>query len=181
VFRCGRCAPLTIQPPRHNHNIFTSPFFPAVGSILAALKDYSLNSNMMGSFLDRKPAVLIVDDEKDLLTLMQYKLRMEGFQVQISKNAENVLDIITETHPDIILLDIHMNGVDGGTICKLLKDNKSTAHIPILMFSANMNIDNIAKECGADGYITKPFDPAKAKEEFLKILGPGYTQQLQTE
>jgi CheY-like chemotaxis protein len=135
----------------------------------------------MGSLLDRKPVVLIVDDEKDLLTLMQYKLRSEGFQVQISKNAENVLDIITQTHPDIILLDIHMKGVDGGTICKLLKDNESTSQIPILMFSANMNIDSIAKDCGADGYITKPFDPVKAKEEFLKILGPGYTQQLQTE
>jgi DNA-binding response OmpR family regulator len=125
----------------------------------------------MGPAIKGKPMVLIVDDEEDLLFLVELTLKQEGFKTEISPNGADIMDIITQTHPDIIMLDIHMKGIDGGTLCQFIKTNTSTADIPVIMFSANENIANISKQCGADGYITKPFSGEKFKDTFLSILG----------
>jgi DNA-binding response OmpR family regulator len=117
-----------------------------------------------------KPMVLVVDDEEDLLFLVELTLKQEGFKTEISPNGVDMMDIIAQSHPDIIILDIHMKGLDGGTVCQLIKSNTSTADIPVIMFSANENIANISKQCGADGYITKPFTGEKFKDTFLSIL-----------
>jgi len=116
------------------------------------------------------PFILLVDDEEDLLLLMKFKLQSEGFKVEISQNGKNILDILHQFPPDIILLDIRMKEVDGGTICHLLKTNKSTRHIPIFMFSANDNVNIIAQQCGADGFITKPFEVQKVKDLLMNIF-----------
>jgi two-component system phosphate regulon response regulator PhoB len=117
-----------------------------------------------------KPMVLVMDDEEDLLFLVELTLKQEGFKTEISPNAADMMDIIAQTHPDIIVLDIHMRGIDGGTVCQLIKSNTSTADIPVILFSANENIANISRQCGADGYITKPFTGEKFKDTFLTIL-----------
>lgn len=123
-----------------------------------------------------KQTILVVDDDIDVLMLLKNKLKTEGFDVRISPNGENILDIITQNKPILILLDIHMDGVDGGTICHLLKFNESTNNIPVIMFSANDDIKTITTQCGADGYISKPFDLKTMKESFERILGPKYMQ-----
>ena len=123
-----------------------------------------------------KPTILVVDDDIDVLMLLKIKLKTEGLDVRISPNGENILDIITQNRPILILLDIHMDGVDGGTICHLLKFNESTGKIPVIMFSANDDIKSITTQCGADGYISKPFDLKTMKESFERILGPDYMQ-----
>lgn len=127
----------------------------------------------MGTLFKAKLTVLLVDDEEDMLFLVQHKLEKEGFNIQISPNGMNLIDIIARTHPDLIVLDIHMRGIDGGSVCQLLKCNSSTAAIPVVVFSANDNIDTIAKECGADGYIRKPFDGQEFKNTFSSILNKG--------
>ena len=80
------------------------------------------------------------------------------------------MDIITQSPPDMILLDIQMKGIDGGTVCQLIKTNRSTADIPILMFSSNENLASITRQCGADGYIKKPFEPGKFNEAIQHVL-----------
>ena len=124
----------------------------------------------MGAVFNGKPMVLVMDDEEDLLFLVELTLKQEGFKTEISPNGADIMDIIAQTHPDIIVLDIHMKGIDGGTVCQLIKSNTSTADIPVIMFSANENIASISKQCGADGYITKPFSGEKFKDTFLSIL-----------
>lgn len=121
-------------------------------------------------FSDRNAAILVADDDEDLLMLMEMKLKAEGFKVHISPNGENIFDIVKVDAPDIVLLDITMRGIDGGTICRQLKSNDETKHIPILLFSANHNIAEITKHCGADGYITKPFNDTEVKEKLVAIL-----------
>jgi DNA-binding response OmpR family regulator len=123
---------------------------------------------------DRKPILLLVDDEVDMLQLMQVSLHAEGYKVKISPNGDDLLDMLVKEPPDLVLLDIRMDGVDGGTICHLLKHNKSTVKIPILIFSANDNIATITRECGADGCIKKPFRTEKLREELNRILGPDH-------
>ena len=127
----------------------------------------------MGQVVKRKQTILVVDDEEDTLVLMKHKLKEEGFNIQLSPNAENIIDLLTTDEPDLILLDIHMKGVDGGTICQLIKTNGSTAHIPVVMFSANDNVAKITSDCGANGYIKKPFNTGQFKTTFADIMRPG--------
>lgn len=121
---------------------------------------------------ENKPrrTVLIVDDDEDLLILIQHALSAEGFDPICSPNGVNIMSIVTRKHPDIVLLDIHMNGYDGVEICKELKLNPDTASTPIIMFSANDNIKAISRECGADGYITKPFNGDHFRETLKRVL-----------
>jgi DNA-binding response OmpR family regulator len=114
--------------------------------------------------------VLIVDDDEDLLILIQHALSVEGYDPICSPNGVNITSIVTRKRPDIVLLDIHLNGRDGTTICRELKENPETASTPIIMFSANANINVISRECGADSYITKPFNSDQFRETFRQVL-----------
>src|SRR5687767_9216880 len=112
----------------------------------------------MVNISNRQPSILVADDEEDLLTLINTTLCSEGFKVFISPNGKNIRRLIDENHPDIILLDIRMRGVNGDDICKMLKSSDETKHIPIILFSANHDIERIVEECGADDCLLKPFD-----------------------
>lgn len=124
----------------------------------------------MENINNTKRTVLIVDDDEDLLILIQHALSVEGFDPICSPNGVNIMSIVTRKHPDIVLLDIHMNGTDGVAICKELKLNPETATTPIIMFSANDNIKAISRECGANGYITKPFNSNHFRETLRRVL-----------
>lgn len=124
----------------------------------------------MENINNTKRTVLIVDDDEDLLILIQHALSVEGFDPICSPNGVNIMSIVTRKHPDIVLLDIHMNGTDGVAICKELKLNPETASTPIIMFSANDNIKAISRECGANGYITKPFNSNHFRETLRRVL-----------
>ncbi len=126
----------------------------------------------MGKAPGIKHCILVVDDDDDVLFLMKQTLQSHGYNTTISPNGENIMDIITQSPPDMILLDIQMKGIDGGTVCQLIKTNRSTADIPILMFSSNENIAIITKQCGADGYIKKPFEPGKFNDAIQHVLNP---------
>jgi DNA-binding response OmpR family regulator len=105
-----------------------------------------------------KKIVLVADDDDDLLQLIKMQLQAVGFIVQLSPNGRGIAGMAAENHPDIILLDITMDGISGGDICKKLKSDSRTADIPIIMFSANENIEQIVRNCGANDFVRKPFD-----------------------
>jgi CheY-like chemotaxis protein len=117
-----------------------------------------------------RPLILVVDDEEDLLDLMEITLTREGYDVELCPGAQDIEQRVRCNKPDIVLLDIRMNGVDGGEICKHLKSDNKTKDIPVILFSANDNIEKIAKECGADECLLKPFQPSVAREKFKKVL-----------
>lgn len=117
----------------------------------------------------QKKNLLIVDDDDDLLVLFFLAMRSKGYEVEVSRNAETFWDDMKAKEPDVIVLDIHMPGIDGRTLCKLLKEDRSTAHIPVIMLSANDNIDSIAAGCGANGYLRKPFNSDKLVSEVERI------------
>lgn len=125
----------------------------------------------MEAVLNKEFSILVADDDEDLLTLMKWKMKAEGFGVQIFPNAEKIFDMIETDPPDIILLDIAMRGVNGGDICKQLKSREKTKHIPVIMLSANLNIEKIARECGADDYIAKPFQMDEVKQKLWSLAG----------
>ena len=106
-------------------------------------------------------SVVVIEDEEDILELISYNLRREGFDVKGATSGEDGLALVESCHPDIVLLDLMLPGVSGLDVCKRLKANSKLQSIPILMVSAKGDESDIivGLEMGADDYVTKPFSP----------------------
>ncbi len=105
--------------------------------------------------------ILVVEDEADIIDLITYNLKQEGYKIISTSSGETALDIVKADNPDLILLDIMLPGLNGIDVCREIKSDTETSHIPIIMLTArNEDIDIITGlEVGADDYITKPFSP----------------------
>ncbi len=103
--------------------------------------------------------VFIVEDEKDLVELLTYNLEKDGYRVLSEMDGEAALKKIPEKMPDLVLLDLMLPKTDGLTVCKTLKSNPKTSHIPVVMLTAKGEESDkiVGLELGADDYITKPF------------------------
>jgi len=108
-----------------------------------------------------KERILVVDDEEDLLELIRYNLSKEGYRVTCAASGEQAVREARANPPDLILLDLLLPSVDGLEVCKLLKNDARTKHVPIIMLTAKSEEADIVTglELGADDYITKPFSP----------------------
>lgn len=108
-----------------------------------------------------KSKILVIDDEQDILDLVEYNLKQNGYKVSCVKTGEEALEAARSSKPDLILLDLMLPGVDGFEVCKILKRDSDTNDIPIIMLTAKgEDIDVVTGlELGADDYITKPFSP----------------------
>jgi len=107
-----------------------------------------------------KENILVVDDEKDIVELLQYNLEKEGYKISSAFSGEECLEYIKTKFPDLILLDLMLPEIDGLDVCKILKSNSRTSNIPIIMLTAKGEETDIVLglELGADDYITKPFN-----------------------
>ena len=103
-----------------------------------------------------KKKVYIADDDPDILEVLTIILESKGYQVITSPDGRSLSKL--EDFPDLILLDVRMSGSDGSEICRALKSQDETKNIPVVLISANRNLSEIAKECGANDVINKPFD-----------------------
>lgn len=103
--------------------------------------------------------VIIIEDEVTLARNLAEKLRGDGFNVITAADGEDGLDKIRSERPDLIILDIMLPRLDGLSICRIVRHDASTAHIPIIMLTARgTEVDKIVGlESGADDYIVKPF------------------------
>lgn len=124
----------------------------------------------MENLVHKKLSVLVVDNDEDMLILVQHTLLKEGYDPIFSPNGRNIMAIIQERKPDIILLDINMDGLDGAELCRQIKSNPATAKVPIVMYSGNTNIEAVTKECGANAFLTKPFQTDKLKRLLKDLL-----------
>lgn len=105
--------------------------------------------------------ILVVDDEPDILELVEYNLARDGFRVTCVETGEDALDMARSKPPDLVILDLMLPDTDGLNICRLLKADPRTRHVPIVMLTAKGEEADIVAglELGADDYITKPFSP----------------------
>ena len=113
--------------------------------------------------------ILVVDDDLDILEVLRFLLRKNGYEVILLSDAKKVIETVKEDKPDIVLLDINLSGYDGREICKYLKTVLEVS-IPIVLFSANMNYKNSYKEYGADDFIEKPFEVKRLLGVLLALL-----------
>jgi len=109
----------------------------------------------------KKKHILLVEDDENIQQLVTYNLIKSGFHVSCADNGKQGLVMVQREQPDLILLDIMLPEMDGNELCRLLRSDKETKDIPIIMLTAKGEEEDIVKglEVGADDYITKPFSP----------------------
>jgi CheY-like chemotaxis protein len=117
----------------------------------------------------RMAKIMIADDDPAIVDALQLLLTDEGYDVMSTCDGETVAQMKTK-FPDLLLLDIWMSGVNGGDVCKLLKQQKLTQDIPVIMISANRDTEAIAKASGAEDFLLKPFDIDELLEKIDKNL-----------
>ncbi len=127
--------------------------------------------------------VLVVDDERDIIDLISYNLKKEGFEVDTAMNGHEALEIAKKTLPDLVILDVMMPFMDGYEVCRHLKRDVATANAAIIFLTAKAtDIDQIlGLELGADDYIQKPISPRVLIARVKTILRRGTeTVRLET-
>jgi DNA-binding response OmpR family regulator len=109
----------------------------------------------------KQKRIVIIEDEKDILEVLEYNLKREGFKVSISSDGKSGLEMVRQNKPDLVLLDIMLPELDGLDVCQSLKKDSATNTIPIIMVTAKEEESDVilGLGLGADDYITKPFSP----------------------
>jgi two-component system phosphate regulon response regulator PhoB len=119
--------------------------------------------------------ILIIEDESDVADLLEMGLRKAGFKTTTAVDGATGLQNARENRPDFIILDLMLPKMSGLEVCRILKGDAGTAHIPILMLTAKAEeVDRIVGlEFGADDYVTKPFSPREVTLRIRAILRRG--------
>ena len=122
-----------------------------------------------------KEIILIVEDEKDIVKMLDYNLKKEGYKVIFADDGEDALDAAKAKQPDLILLDLMLPGLDGLDVCKELKNERKTKSIPVIMLTAKAQESDkiVGLELGADDYVTKPFSPRELMARIKAVLRRG--------
>jgi DNA-binding response OmpR family regulator len=116
-----------------------------------------------------KGSVLVVDDDKHILRMMQLVLEMEGYKVINAVDGESALEIFETQSPELVLLDIKIPGIDGYTVCRRIRE---FSQVPIIMITAKGEVEEKAEglDAGADDYITKPFSVRELMARIKAVL-----------
>jgi DNA-binding response OmpR family regulator len=109
----------------------------------------------------KKERILIIEDEEEIASLIQYNLEREGYRATVVSDGNEAPNAFREQRPDLALLDLMLPGLSGLDICRIVKSDGDTKAIPVIMLTAKGEESDIVAglELGADDYITKPFSP----------------------
>tara|TARA_Y100000590_G_scaffold177010_1_gene202214 strand:+ start:215 stop:907 length:693 start_codon:yes stop_codon:yes gene_type:complete len=123
----------------------------------------------------KKPKIVVIEDEVDILEVINYNLSKEGFDVYSALDGEEGLALIKKEVPNLVLLDLMLPGLDGIEICRKLKTDYSTRSIPIIMVTAKGEESDIVLGLGmgADDYMVKPFRPRELMARIRSVLRRG--------
>ena len=119
-----------------------------------------------------RPRVLIVDDERKNRQLLEVMLGDERYEITAATSAEEALEQIAASLPDIILLDVMMPGMDGYQLAALIKGSPATAHVPIVMLSALTDRNSMlhGRTAGAEAFLAKPVNGDELRREVQRLL-----------
>ncbi len=117
--------------------------------------------------MDRSIRILIIDDEEIFLRIASLKLKKMGYEIITSHTAVNIFTIVGHCGPDIIIMDHDMPGITGANAIKMLKAESRYKSIPIIMLSQKDDVEEIARACGADAFLSKS---AEDYEQLISMI-----------
>ncbi|MFH2060568.1 MAG: response regulator transcription factor [Pseudomonadota bacterium] len=119
-----------------------------------------------------KETILIVDDEEDIIELIKYNLKNEGYMVLTALTGEKAIQLARQSQPDLMILDLMLPGIDGLEVTRYLRNNEATHDLPIVMLTAKGEESDVVTglELGANDYISKPFSPKVLVARIRSIL-----------
>jgi len=118
------------------------------------------------------PKLLLVEDDPALAELLEYRFQSEGYSVRTTADGDEALMYADEDVPDLVILDWMIEGTSGIEVCRRLRRDKTTAHVPIIMLTAREAEDDRIRglDTGADDYVTKPFSPRELLARVSAVL-----------
>ena len=118
------------------------------------------------------PKLLLVEDDLALAELLEYRFESEGYAVRVTADGDEALVYAAEEAPDLVILDWMIEGTSGIEVCRRLRRDKATAHVPIIMLTAREAEDDRVRglDTGADDYVTKPFSPRELLARVAAVL-----------
>ena len=119
------------------------------------------------------PCVLLVEDFRDTREMYHFYLTKQGYRVEVAEDGHAALRVALEQHPDLILMDLGLPGIDGWTVIDRLKRDTRTCTIPIVVLSAHPkhSASQRAADAGCTGYLSKPCPPRDVANEIVRVLG----------
>ncbi|PZO71530.1 MAG: phosphate regulon transcriptional regulatory protein PhoB [Pelagerythrobacter marensis] len=116
--------------------------------------------------------LLLVEDDPALAELLEYRFRNEGYRVRVTADGDEALMMAAEEVPDLVILDWMIEGTSGIEVCRRLRRDKETAHVPVIMLTAREAEDDRIRglETGADDYLTKPFSPRELLARVAAVM-----------
>ncbi|GAA4643912.1 phosphate regulon transcriptional regulator PhoB [Pontixanthobacter gangjinensis] len=116
--------------------------------------------------------LLLVEDDPALSELLEFRFRKEGYEVRATPDGDEALILAEEDTPDLVILDWMIEGTSGIEVCRRLRRNQDTAHVPIIMLTAREDEDDRIRglETGADDYLTKPFSPRELLARVAAVM-----------
>jgi CheY-like chemotaxis protein len=116
--------------------------------------------------------VLLIDDSEISLHFVAGVLSRAGYDVRTADDVDKLEGVLGDWRPDVILTDVNMPGISGLELCRMLKANYETAHVPVVLFSAvpNSELEGMARDCEADGYLSKSNGLEKLPKELAMLI-----------
>lgn len=115
--------------------------------------------------------ILVVEDDPHARKALRLILKLDGFDVSTAATGQEAIQVLQADIPDLIVLDVILPEMDGYEVCRRVRANPSTAHVPIVMLSGRADPDSVARglATGADGFLAKPIKPSKLTKSLRSI------------
>ncbi len=116
--------------------------------------------------------ILVVDDEEAIVMMVSSRLQNEGYETVSANDGESALKAVQDESPDLIVCDVMMPPPNGFQVCRMLKEDPKTKHIPIILLTAKATESDKfwGSESGADTYVTKPYNPEELLQKVKDLL-----------
>jgi len=123
--------------------------------------------------------ILVVDDEARVREMIDFRLRLFGYEVLQAKDGNEALAVAAKEKPDLVLLDVMMPELDGFQVCKRLKQHEETREIPVVMLTAKAEAKDVTRafDSGAVDYVVKPYDPMVLQQKVMQNTNSTATPQ----
>ena len=130
-------------------------------------------SKSTGSEGNMGKKILIIDDEPDIIKVVKFRLIKTGYELMTAADGREGLELARVLKPDLVLLDYRMPFLNGDEVCKEIKKDESTKHIPVILMTASTQdtLKENIQTMGADDYILKPFEPEELIKKIKRLIG----------